>query len=149
MINKELTREKTFSEELPYFKERIEEIFDNYNNPNGNEDPLYINVLRDSKRIVRKAEEEITRQQTEIERLKDCPKCIYEYDGKTTEYCIQGPCSNFKTVEQIKSEAYREFAEKLKQHKRKMKGFDLNDEFWDYAILVETVDNLLKEMIDE
>lgn len=91
----------------------------------------------------------IKRQKAEIERLKECPKCVYEYDGKTTEFCIQGPCSNFKTVEQIKSEAYREFAEKLKQHKRKMKGFDLNDEFWDYAILVETVDNLLKEMVGE
>lgn len=54
MPDKEITREKTFSEELPYFKERIEEVFDNYNNPNGSEDPLYINVLRDSKRIVRK-----------------------------------------------------------------------------------------------
>lgn len=71
MTDKEITREKTFSEELPHFKERIEEVFDNYNNPNGNEDPLYICVLRDSKRIVRKAEEEITRQQTEIERLQN------------------------------------------------------------------------------
>lgn len=57
----------------------------------------------------------INRQKAEIERLKECPKCIYEYDGKTTEYCVQGPCSNFKTVEQIKSEAYKEFAKKLKK----------------------------------
>lgn len=42
MTDKEITREKTFSEELPYFKDRIEEVFDNYNNPNGNEDPLYM-----------------------------------------------------------------------------------------------------------
>lgn len=55
MTDKEITREKTFSEELLYFKERIEEVFDNYNNPNGNEDPLYICVLRDSKRIVRRS----------------------------------------------------------------------------------------------
>lgn len=56
MIDNEITREKTFSEELPHFKKRIKEVFDNYNNPNGNEDPLYICVLRDSKRIVQKAE---------------------------------------------------------------------------------------------
>ena len=49
----------------------------------------------------------------------------------------------------IKKQAYKEFAEKLKQHKRKMKGFDLNDEFWDYAVLVETINNLLKEMVGE
>ena len=65
----EREREKTFSEELPYFKERIKEVFDNYDNPNGYEDPLYIAVLRDSKRIVRKAEEEINRQQAEIDNL--------------------------------------------------------------------------------
>ena len=71
MTDNEITREKTFNEELPYFKERIKEVFDNYDNPNGYEDPLYIAVLRDSKRIVRKAEEEITRQQTDIESLKE------------------------------------------------------------------------------
>ena len=71
MADNEIKREKTFSEELPYFKERIKEVFDNYDNPNGYEDPLYIAVLRDSKRIVRKAKEEITCQQTEIERLKE------------------------------------------------------------------------------
>lgn len=69
MTDNEITREKTFSEELPYFKERIKEVFDNYHNPNGSEDPLYIAVLRDSNRVVRKAEEEINRQQEEIERL--------------------------------------------------------------------------------
>lgn len=168
MTDNKITREKTFSEELPYFNERIKEIFDNYYNPNGYEDPLYIAVLRDSKRVVRKAEEEINRQkaeynnlleqfrildcecvrlekadenqkaeierlqkevnlvsiqfqdlqeryeeaQAEIERLKECPKCVYEYDGEITEYCVQGPCPNFKTVEQIKSEAVKEFCNK-------------------------------------
>lgn len=45
--------------------------------------------------------------------------------------------------------SYKEFAEKLKQHKRKMKGFDLNEEFWDYAVLVEVIENTLKEMVGE
>ena len=138
MTDKEITREKTFSEELLYFKERIEEVFDNYNNPNGNEDPLYICVLRDSKRIIRKAEEEITRQQTEIERLKECPKCVYEYDGEVTEYCVQGPCPNSKTVEQIKVEAYKEFAEKLKK--------ELS---FGHYIQPDQIDNLFKEMEGE
>ena len=55
----------------------------------------------------------INRQKAEIERLKECPKCVYEYDGEITEYCVQGPCQNFKTVEQIKAEAYKEFAKFL------------------------------------
>ena len=81
----------------------------------------------------------INRLQAEIERLKECPKCIYEYDGKTTEYCVQGPCSNFKTVEQIKSEAYKEFAEHLKE-RWSNNYYDSPDVDFD-----EFVDNLLKE----
>lgn len=103
MTDNEITREKTFSEELPYFKERIKKVFDNYHNPNGNEDPLYICVLRDSHRIVRKAEEEITRQQAEIEQWK----------GEANRW------QNIATMdlidkEQIKSEAIKEFAKMLK-----------------------------------
>lgn len=104
MTDKEITREKTFSEELPHFKERIEEVFDNYNNPNGNEDPLYICVLHDSKRIVRKAEEEIARQQTEIERLQKEVNLV----------SIQFQDLQERTDE-IKSKAYKEFADKLEE----------------------------------
>ena len=25
----------------------------------------------------------------EIERLKECPRCVYEYDGETMEYCVR------------------------------------------------------------
>ena len=77
----------------------------------------------------------INRQKAEIERLKECPKCIYEYDGKTTEYCVQGPCSNFKTVEQIKTEAIKEFAVRLKCGVPQETG----------VIRCADIDNLLKE----
>lgn len=70
MTDNEIKREMTFSEELPYFKEQIKEIFDNYHNPDGSEDPLHISALRDSYRIVRKAEEEITCLKTENKRLE-------------------------------------------------------------------------------
>ena len=73
----------------------------------------------------------------EIERLKDCPKCVYEYDGEITEYCIQGPCTNFTTVEKIKSEAYKEFTIRLKCGVPQETGI----------IRCSDVDNLLKEMI--
>ena len=42
MTDKEIVIEKTFSEELPYFKERIKEISDNYDNPDGYADVLYL-----------------------------------------------------------------------------------------------------------
>lgn len=81
----------------------------------------------------------INRQKAEIERLKECPKCIYEYDGNTTEYCIQGPCSNFKTAEQVRTEAYKEFAVRLKCGVPQETG----------VIRCSDIDNLLKEMVGE
>ena len=145
MTDNEIMREKTFSEELPYFKERIKEVFDNYDNPNGNEDPLHISVLRDSKRIVRKAEEEINRQQAEIEQLKfEIAKLL----PKGCPYAIQVEVSN-KLETQIKSEAIKEFAERLKDHSRRMQSSDFSGEFWDRAVLVTDIDNLIKEMVGE
>lgn len=87
----------------------------------------------------------INRQRVEIERLKECPKCVYEYDGEVTEYCVQGPCPNFKTVEQIKAEAYKEFAERLNEKAQ------IADCFNSYSVVVGArfIDNLLKEMIGE
>ena len=104
----------------------------------------------------------INRQKSEIERLKECPKCVYEYDGEITEYCVQGPCSNFKTVEQIKSEAYKEFAEKLKEeflnlqynaktNRKTVKIEELKEQMdWLlHTVAIETLENLLKEMVGE
>ena len=140
MTDNEIKREKTFSEELPYFKERIKEVFDYYHNPNGYEDPLYIAVLRDSYRIVRKAEEEITHQQAEIEQLKfEIAKLLPE----GCPYATQVEVSN-KLEAQIKSEAVKEFAERLKE-----KSFQ---SFGNYGLTKDVVevcdiDNLVKEMV--
>lgn len=131
MTDNEITREKTFSEELPHFKERIKEVFDNYNNPNGNEDPLYICVFRDSKRIVRKAEEEITRQQTEIERLKDYSSNLIAANTALSNEILEA-----------KAEAYKEFAERLKENA--ITKFD-----WNEYIDIEEIDTLLKEMVSK
>lgn len=79
----------------------------------------------------------INRQRAEIERLKECPKCVYEYDGEVMEYCVQSPCSNFKTIEQIKADAYKEFAERL------CEGKVSNDK----TVIEAKV--LLKEMVGE
>lgn len=133
MTDKEMTREMTFSEELPYFKERIEEVFDNYNNPNGNEDPLYICVLRDSKRIVRKAEEEITYQQADIRMLRKEVNLV----------SIQFQDLQERTDE-IKTDAYREFAEKLKKrYDNPVWYLGGSNGFFD------NLDNFVKEMVDE
>ena len=68
--------------------------------------------------------EVIKRQDAEIKRLKECPKCVYKYDGKVTEYCTQSPCPNFKTVEQIKTESFKEFVKRLKENTITKSEFD-------------------------
>ena len=134
MTDNEITRKKTFSEELPHFKERIKEVFDNYKNPNGSEDPLYICVLRDSNRIVRKAEEEIACQKAEIKRLKlEC----YKLYPKGSSYSMQVEASD-RLEHQIKSEARKEFSEKLKKRFYLCAGRCVVD--------VYHIDNLVKEM---
>ena len=127
----------------------MKEIFDNYDNPDGYADILYLSALRDSHRIVRKAEEEINRQQVEIERLQK----------ETNLVSIQFQDLQ-ERINDIKSEAIKEFANKLKKHSRKMQSSDFSGDFWyeavdfsgyiwDEAVLVEDIDDLVKEMVGE
>lgn len=51
-----------------------------------------------------------------------------------------------QVVDNIKLEAYKEFAELVKLHRRKMSSADFGGEFWDYAILEEDIDATLKEL---
>ena len=93
----------------------------------------------------------INRQKAEIERLEEFPKCVYEYDGEITEYCVQSLCSNFKTVEQIKAEAYKGFAERLK-NKIKTECNPYGKPTFDYdtsLAIMRYIDNLVKEMVGD
>lgn len=51
-------------------------------------------------------------------------------------------------VAELKTEAVEEFAERLKEHSRKMQSSDFSGEFWDRAVLVEDIDNLVKEFTE-
>lgn len=83
----------------------------------------------------------LNRQNAEIERLADRNhKCIYLSDDETTEFCVDGPCPKFKTEKQIRAEAIKEFAERLKN---RASGVRVGRyEF----VTVEGIDNLVKEM---
>ena len=144
MTDNGIKREKTFSEELPYFKEQMKEVFDYYDNPKGCSEMLYVSVLNDSNRIVRKAEEEITHLQAEIERLQENRHELWEIHCRDTERSfvrmneIDALKEELKTA---KATAVKEFAEKLK--KRIYKGGvhpTVEDEF------MCDIDNLVKEM---
>ena len=151
MTDNEITREKTFSEELPYFKERIKEVFDNYHNLNGGEDPLYIAVLRDSNRVVRKAEEEITRQQAEIERLELANDEKFSQWNMLAEKTKQHYADLYNEAKDIlKAEAVKEFENRLK-NKIKVECNPYCKPTCDYGTGIEImryIDNLVKEIVD-
>ena len=132
MTDNEITREMAFSEELHYFKERIKEIFDNYDNPDGYADAMYLSALSASHRIIRKAEEEIKRQQEEIDRLKATIDSFTDIG---------------KLYSEIKAEAIKEFAERLIY--ALYINNEANMEIFDYAYPLETINNLVKELISD
>lgn len=102
-----------------------------------------------SEDIIKQQQETIESQKAEIERLKDYPKCVYEYDGDITDYCLKTPCPNYKTVDAIKAEAVKEFAERLKEY---VESYDVTTGYRVtivHAVEEETIDNLVKEMVGE
>lgn len=152
MTDNEITREKTFSEELPYFKEQIKEIFDNYHNPNDNEDPLRISVLRDSYRIVRKAEEEITCQKAEIERLKRENEILSTNADTAFQDGLNEAQDLYATqVEnEIKTEAIKEFADKLKENVTDCHTVSDGEYVgYDWTDIAHCIDNLVKEVVGD
>ena len=84
----------------------------------------------------------IARQQAEIEILKN------ENMAKEAEYndMLAQRNSVERHLEIAKSEAVKEFVERLKKHSRKMQSSDFSGDFWDAAVLVEDIDKLVKEM---
>lgn len=92
----------------------------------------------------------ITSQNAEIERLRECPKCVYEYDGEMTEFCVKAPCPNYKTADEIRSEAIKEFAERLKYN---ITINNSHDGYLDYALdyhcIIEDIDDVAKEMVGD
>lgn len=50
---------------------------------------------------------------------------------------------------EIKIQAYRDFTDRLKTRKRAVRALDFCAEFWDYAVLVEDIENTLIEMVSE
>lgn len=58
-------------------------------------------------------------------------------------------CEAVMDVQTAKAEAIKEFAEKLKSHKRRMCGNDNGGLYWDQAVLVDDIDRTLKEMTED
>ena len=111
---------------------RKKEVFDYYDNPTGCAEMLYIDVFCDSNRVIRKAEEEITRQQAEIEQWKE----------EANKYQNLW-CTAVDDIEKAKSKSVKEFAERLK-------GM-ATQRFWetDAYVGVEQIDSLVNSFVKE
>ena len=93
---------------------------------------------------------ELQTAKKEIERLSDrSHKCIYLSDDETTEYCVDGPCPKFKTEEQIKVEAFEEFAKRLKSEYINDKRYDRPNAHTLLVCLFGKIDSILKEKVGE
>ena len=80
----------------------------------------------------------------------NCDACVK--NGEVMEHCVQGSCSNFKSVEQVKAETYKEFAERIKLSiKANVVETLCNDVRGVYKAeyVLDDIDNLLKELVGE
>ena len=112
--------------------------------------PNFSEDIECSEKLIKLSLDLINRQKAEIERLKQTPKCVYAYDGKTVEYCVEGPCSVEKTIDEIKSEAIREFAEKLKEKQRRVLDYDEAGYSCPiFVVEVESINNFVKELTEQ
>lgn len=89
-----------------------------------------------AREIVKNAFDLINHQKEEIEFLR---KTIGKNSKKALDVTLE-------EIEKSRVEAIKEFANKLKKRSRKMQSSDFSGDFWDAAVLVEDIDNLVKEM---
>lgn len=71
--------------------------------------------------IIKAAIDLITEDGRKIKEL-NAPRCIYQCNGEVLEYCVQSPCAAFKTEEQIRGEAIKEFVEVADRYYSSLKG---------------------------
>ena len=107
------------------------------------------NLLRDCFDLInrQKAENKNFQERNVILRgLVDTQKAENERLNNTLDAMVLEHKRLMKTV---KTEAYKECIEKIKSHSRKMKSSDFSGEFWDKAVLVADIDNILKEKVGD
>lgn len=80
-------------------------------------------VISDPKHanIIKAAIDLIAEDGRKIKEL-NAPRCIYQCNGEVLEYCVQSSCAAFKTEEQIRGEAIKEFLEKADRYYTALKG---------------------------
>lgn len=139
MSDNEIKREQpSFEVRAESLKKRTKEFFSTYENPNGSEDRLEICLICEGYRAVLMAEEEINRQQAEIERL---------------EANLKEAFAEIEALKQInlhcKVESVKEFAEKYERLLlSQLTTAPLDKKEW-INFCLDELDNLKKEKAGE
>ena len=117
------------------------------------------NIIRVADKTIATLQAENESLKAEVERLNKSinhmkgAKCVYSYDGETLEFCTTSPCPISKTVDQIKTEAYKEFAERLNkefsQCQREYRNVLNSDGACAMIIAKKVTNNLLNELVGD
>lgn len=59
---------------------------------------------------------ELEAENAELKEKWDNQRCIYSYDGEVMEYCVNGPCSDMKTIADVRKETARDILYEVSLH---------------------------------
>lgn len=164
MTSEYIGKQPTFEVRAESLKERTENFFSTYENPNGGEDRIEICLIREGYMAVLMAEEEINRlkstethletnsQKAEIKRLNGVIK-----NFKATKERQQADIERLKKILSEEEEKYKSCAKRF--YKVGVKDFAerLKKESYPFpcaigvenAVTIRTIDGLVKEMVGD
>lgn len=77
------------------------------------------NALCEAKNKIRGYPVEISRLTAENDKLKEKwnnLRCVHSYDGEVIEYCVNGPCPDMKTIDDVRKETAKNILYEVSLH---------------------------------
>ena len=144
----EIVKAIPLKKEIEHYQERLKEVFEWYNrrNTNGGEDPLEICVLRDSARLIPKLVDLINRLQEKNSNLTSDLTSLKAENERLKKFALIRNFDEWQAT--IKAEAYKEFAERLKE-KPTQYFYETNRDMTIPLVSFDRIDNILKELVGD
>lgn len=83
--------------------------------PKTNEEKMLLNI----KFYCNAGANEISRLTAENDKLKEKwnnLRCVHSYDGEVIEYCVNGPCPDMKTIDDVRKETAKNILYEVSLH---------------------------------
>lgn len=110
---------------------------------------IFIEIIKDALDLINRLQAEVERLKSDVSVSKDAymsMKDRYEYEKEKVEKAKQKCIGIAKALKTAKAEAYKEFADRLKEKSKQGKGY-LGNVY--HSVDVAEIDNLLKEMVGD